>query len=102
MICKRSIGCIHVIVRLVVEFKLKLTARIVSSSGFVVDGDMGAVVRSKFLARVAIGGVTRAMTDRWNWRKQREKINDSMVCLPDLMVGLAGENKRCETTVFYH
>ena len=47
VIWERSIGCIHVIVRLVVEFRLKLTARVVLSSADVFDGDIGAVVRSK-------------------------------------------------------
>ncbi len=70
VINERSIGCIHVIVRLVVECRLNLTARVVSSSGIVLDSDLGTVVRSKSLARVAIGGATRAMTDSWNWRKQ--------------------------------
>ena len=44
VICERSMGCIHVIVRLVGGFRLKSTARVVLSSGILFDSDRGPVV----------------------------------------------------------
>lgn len=65
VVYERSIGRIHITVRLVAESRLKLIARVVLSSENLFDGDMRAVVTCKSLA----GGAMRAMTNSWNWRK---------------------------------
>lgn len=81
-------GCIHVTVKLVVVFRLSSTARVLLSSEILFDSDRGLVMTLESVAGVAIGGAMRALTDSWNWRKQRDMIHKSILGLRGWMVVL--------------